>query len=131
MSLLVAAGCENRSGLPWLLCEDETVSLMRHNQSVQLRLPGMWPSPKLDSILIRLERRFDKLRRKLVAEHENRYALLFNRGSRLVPELQIFDDQWDAINAGYLDPEHRRFCVKRIVLVDEPVYLRPVPAIGL
>lgn len=90
----------------------------------------MWPSPTLDSILVRLERRFETLRDRLVADHEDRYALLFNRGSRLVPELHVFDDQWDAINAGYLDPEHRRFCVKRIVSVDEPIYLRPVAAIG-
>lgn len=83
----------------------------------------MSPDPLLDPILIRLERRFDKLRRKLVAEHKDRYALLFNRGSRLVPELRVFDDQWDAINAGYLDPERRRFCVKQIVMVDKPVYI--------
>lgn len=85
----------------------------------------MSPDPLLDPILIRLEGRFDKLRRKLVTEHENRYALLFDRGSRLVPELQVFDDQWDAINAGSLDSERRRFCVKRIVLVDEPIFIRP------
>lgn len=89
---------------------------------IQLHLGGMSPDPLLDPILIGLEGRFDKLRLRLVAEHENRYALLFNRGSRLVPELHVFDDQWDAINAGYLDPERRRFCVKRIVLVDEPIY---------
>ena len=85
----------------------------------------MWPTPTLDPILIRLEQRFDKLRAELVAEHEGRWALLRYRGARLVPELDVFDDQWDAIDTGYLDPEHRRFCVKRIVEVDEVIYLRP------
>lgn len=113
------------------MCEDGTVSSTPADGSVQLRFPGMWPSPTLDSVLIRLERRFEELRSKLVEKHEDRYALLFNRGSRLVPELHVYDDQWDAINAGYLDAEHRRFCVKRIVLVDESVYLRPKPAVSI
>lgn len=97
--------------------------------ALQLRLPGMWPAPALDPILVRLERRFDRLRAKLVAEHEGRWALLHDRGARLVPELYVFDDQWDAIDAGYLDPEHRRFCVKRIVEDDEVIYLRPLAGI--
>ena len=92
---------------------------------LQLHLGGMSPGPVLDSILVRLERRFDRLRAKLVVGHAGQWALLLDRGSRLVPELQVFDDQWDAIDAGYLDPEGRRFCVKRIMEVDEPVVVRP------
>ena len=82
----------------------------------------MSPDPLLDPILRRLERRFDSLRAKLVVEHEGRWALLFDRGRRLVPELHVLGDQWEAIRAGYLDPGHRRFCVKQIVRVDEPVF---------
>ena len=85
----------------------------------------MSPDPLLDPVLVRLERRFEWLRARIVVEHEGRWALLLDRGSRLVPEFSVFDDQWDAINAGYLDPEHRRFCVKRVVKVDEPIYIRP------
>ena len=91
----------------------------------QLHLAGMWPAESVDSILVRLELRFDRLRMKLVAEHEEQWALLIDRGSRLVPELQVFDDLWDAIDAGYGDPDGRRFCVKRIVEFDEPVVVRP------
>ena len=93
--------------------------------SVQLYLGGMSPDPLLDPVFLRLERRFDRLRAKLVAEHEDRWALLFDRGSRLVPEVQIFADRWAAIASGRLDPEQRRFCVNRIVLVDEPIFIRP------
>ncbi|WP_419551935.1 hypothetical protein [Candidatus Poriferisodalis sp.] len=93
--------------------------------SLQLHLGGMSPDPLLDSVVVRLEGRFNWLRAKLVAEHEDRWALLLDRGSRLVPELQVFDGQWDAIDAGYLDSEHRRFCVKQIVKVDEPLVIRP------
>lgn len=92
---------------------------------LQFHLDGMWPNSGVDSILARLERRFEHLRAKLVSEHEGRWALVTDRGSRLVPGLRIFDDQWDAIDAGYLDLDRRRFCVKQILEVDEPVVVRP------
>lgn len=82
----------------------------------------MSPDPLLDPILARLERRFDWLRAKLVVEHEGQWALLFDRGRRLVPELHILDDEWDAIRSGYADPDLRRFCVKQVASVDEPVF---------
>lgn len=72
-----------------------------------------------DLILTRLEARFEKLRLGLLAEHEGKWALLFYRGSKRVPLLEVWDDEWDAIRAGYADPETRRFCVKQIVEYDE------------
>lgn len=72
-----------------------------------------------DLILTRLEARFEKLRLGLLAEHEGKWALLFYRGSKRVPLLEVWDDEWDAIRAGYADPETRRFCVKQIVEHDE------------
>ena len=73
----------------------------------------------------RLERRFDRLRASLVAEHAGKWALLLDRGARRVPDLEVHGDQWAAIDSGYQDPQHRRFCVKRIVSTDEPLIVRP------
>ncbi|MDE0318983.1 MAG: hypothetical protein OXH86_14960 [Acidimicrobiaceae bacterium] len=72
-----------------------------------------------DLILTRLEARFEKLRLGLLAEHEGRWALLFYRGAKRVPLLEIRDDERDAVRAGHADPEMRRFCVKQIVEHDE------------
>lgn len=72
-----------------------------------------------DLILTRLEARFEKLRLGLLAEHEGKWALLFYRGSKRVPLLEVRDDERDAIRAGYADPEMRRFCVRQIVEHDE------------
>jgi len=73
---------------------------------------------QIDPILARLEARFEKLRPGLVAEHAGKWALLFYRGSRHVPLLEVWDDEWDAIRAGYADQALRRFCVKQIVESD-------------
>ena len=72
-----------------------------------------------DLILTRLEARFEELRLGLLAEHEGKWALLFYRGSKRVPLLEIRDDERDAVRAGYADPEMRRFCVRQIVEHDE------------
>ncbi len=40
----------------------------------------------------------------LVADDPGQWALLIDRSSRLVPLLQVLDDEWDAIRAGYADP---------------------------
>ena len=68
-----------------------------------------------DSVLVRLESRFEKLRSGLLAEHSGKWALLFYRGSRHVPQLEVWADEWDAIRAGYADQDQRRFCVRPIV----------------
>lgn len=73
---------------------------------------------QMDPILARLEARFEKLRLGLLAEHQGKWALLVYRGSRYIPLLEVWDDEWDAIRAGYADQDLRRFCVKQIVESD-------------
>ena len=75
-----------------------------------------------------LEERFEKLRSTLVADHPGQWALLIDRGSRLVPLLQVLDDEWDAIRAGYADPAARRFCVKPILEADPELMVNSLGA---
>ncbi len=81
-----------------------------------------------DAVLTRLEARFEKLRPSLVREHPNQWALLIYLGSKRVPLLDVWADEWDAIRAGYADPQARRFCVKRIIESDEDVIVNALGA---
>ena len=81
-----------------------------------------------DTVLTRLEARFEKLRPALVREHPNQWALLIYGGSKRVPVLDVWADEWDAICAGYADPQARRFCVKQIIETDEDVFVSSLGA---
>ncbi len=98
------------------------------SQLQQAQLANMGAMAQPDAVLTRLEERFEKLRSTLVADHPGQWALLIDRGSRLVPLLQVLDDEWDAIRAGYADPAVRRFCVKPILEADPELMVNSLGA---
>lgn len=73
----------------------------------------------IDAKLAKLEGRFDRRRPKLLRTDAGRWALVVD-GTR-ASEIEIFDSQREALDAGAQHPSRRRFCVRHIVEVDEVV----------
>ena len=77
----------------------------------------MRPDPVLD----RLEDRFERAKRRLLRTDEGRWALVVQ--GTLQSEIEVYDTETEAVHAGFLHPSHKRFCVKPIVVREEPIVI--------
>ena len=73
-----------------------------------------------DTVLTRLEARFEKRRHRLLKTDAGRWVLVVDRTRQ--SDIEVFDSERDALAAGAQHPSRRRFCVEQIVETHEVVH---------